>query len=225
MMTVYAQYSFGGYKIFRLAENAVEEVTGLNRLGLPQSGIQLFSHYGIKFICTSDIDGNYILFVNDMPCKEKDDMGRSKTCSMLITSKVKANVPLMRRIAVMIAFELDVFESFFSSLFSIKETLVFNSTDFKAFFDSVCIDASMLSDRLRSTIAIKGNPIIIYTTSDAKTALEPLYNRFEKKNLRKGFLLKWDENTRNIKDNSIERIGFMPLIKKIINKIATIWKN
>lgn len=225
MMTVYAQYSFGGYKIFRLTANAVEEVTGQNRLGLPQSAVQLFSHYGIKLLCASDIAGNFLLFVNDMPCKEKDDMGRSKTCSLVIATKDIADLPVMRRIAVMIAFELDAFESFFSSLFAIKETLSFDFCRLKKFLDSISTDTSMSNDRLRFAMVSKDNPIIVYTTTNANAALEPLYNRFEKNNLRRGFLMKWDDVTRNIKENSVGRIGFLRLLQLIINKITTIWKN
>ena len=106
MLTIYAQYSFGGYKIFRLTNEGIEEVTGVNRLGITDSSIQLFSHYGIKMLNCHDAQRQHILFVNDIPCKELDDMGRNKTCSFMMCGTSLTDARLLRRLAVMIAFEL-----------------------------------------------------------------------------------------------------------------------
>lgn len=225
MITVYAQYSFGGYKIFRLAENSVEEVTRENMMGLPQSALQLFSHYGIKLLCAADINQNYILFVNDMPCKEKDDMGRSKTCSVLISSRDRADIPAIRRIAFKIASDLDSFETFFSSLFSIKDTLNFDFTGLKAFIETDYAAPLTHNNKMHKVLVSKNDSIIVYTTTNFKTAIAPLYPRFGKENIRHGLLMKWNENERSICGHSIERIGFIHHIQQIINKFTTIWKN
>lgn len=225
MISIYAQYSFGGYKIYRLSPDAIEEVTGKNRLGIPESGIQLFSHYGIKLICGNDLEGNYLLFCNDIPCRELDDIGRAKTCSFLLTGSSQSDKRLLRNLAVMIAFELSQFEEYFNRLFSITDVLNFNYNSFREFLKSADSEAVITNDRLRKTMATKSNSIIIYTSENPKSAISPLFNIFDNSRLKDSFFLKWDENTRSIKENAIERIGFLNLLQQIINKIATIWKN
>lgn len=225
MISLYAQYSFGGYKIYRLSSEAIEEVTGNNRRDIPDSGIQLFSHYGIKLMCGNDLEGNYLLFCNDIPCRELDDMGRAKTCSFLLTGSRHSDKRLLRNLAVMIAFELSRFEDYFAQLFSITDALTFDYKSFQEFLKSADSEETITNDRLRKTMAAKSNSIIIYTTEKPNSAISPLFHRFDKSRLRDSFFLKWDENTRSIKENAIERIGFLRLIQQIINKIATIWKN
>lgn len=225
MISIYAQYSFGGYKIYRLSPDVIEEITGNNRLCIPDSGIQLFAHYGIKLMCGNDFEGNYLLFCNDIPCRELDDMGRAKTCSLLLTGSSQSDKRLIRNLAVMIAFELSQFEEFFAQLFSITDVLTFDYKSFQEFLKSADSEETIKHDPLRKTMAAKSNPIIVYTCADPKSAISPLFNRFDKSRLRDSFFLRWDENTRFIKENAIERIGFLNLLQQIINKIATIWKN
>lgn len=225
MLTIYAQYSFGGYKIFRLTNEGVKEVTSVNRLGITESAIQLFSHYGIKMLNCHDEEDLQIFFVNDIPCKELDDMGRNKTCSFMICGTSLSDAKLLRRLAVMIAFELSGFEIFFSSLFSITDTLNFDYKKFEEFIKFMAEKEVFAEDRLRKAMLQKPYPIVVYTTSDRKTALEPLYLRFGKGQLRTCFYLKWDEQSRKIVDSSIDRIGFVHLLQQILNKIATLWKS
>lgn len=225
MIKIFAQYSFGGYKIFNLDNGTVTEVTGDNRMGIPNSAIRLFSHYGIKLLYAQDIEGYYTLFINDIPCIEKDDMGRAKRCSLLLCGTSLSDAQILRKIATMILFELDQFERFISGLFAIKDSLTFDSISFDKFFYETLNDESILEDRLRYAMYNKTNPIVVYTTVSATGALESIYNCFGKKNLSSSFLLKWDDNSRSIKDRSVERIGFMRLIYKLISKLTTIWKN
>lgn len=225
MLTIYAQYSFGGYKIFKLTNEGAEEVTGVNRLGITDSAIQLFSHYGIKMINCHDAQEQHIFFVNDIPCKELDDTGRNKTCSLMICGTSLNDAKLLRRLAVMIAFELGSFEIFFSSLFSITDTLNFDYKKFEEFIQLMADKEVFAENRLRNAMLRKPYPIVVYTSSDRKTALEPLYPRFGKGQLRSCFSLKWNEQSRKIVDSSIDRIGFVHLLQQILNKIATLWKN
>lgn len=225
MINLYAQYSFRGYKIFRLSENAVEEVTATNRLGITDSAIQLFSHYGVKLLASKDLSGNYILFVNDIPCKEHDDMGRNKTCSMVMTATSLSESNMLKRIAVMLVFELDKFEELFSSLFSIKETLMFDYRRFSQFIDNAADNEVVSQDRLRNAMNRKATPIVVYTTEKPESAIKPLYRNFEAKQISHPFLLKWVESERRIQDSAIEKIGFRSLLYMIISKLTAIWKN
>lgn len=225
MINLYAQYSFGGYKIFRLTEGAVEEVTAANRLGIPDSAIILFSRYGIKMVAAKDLAGNYILFVNDIPCKEHDDMGRAKTCSMIITATSVSEANMLKRIAVMLAFELDKFEEFFSSLFVIRETLEFDYARFMEFIDNATVGEVLLQDMLRNAMSRKATPIVVYTTEKPETAIKPLYRNFDARLISHPFLFKWVESERKLQDSAVERIGFRSLLYMIISKITAIWKN
>lgn len=225
MINVYAQYSFGGYKIYHLTENSVYEVTAINRFDIPDSVIQLFSHYGIKLLQTTDVCGNYILFVNDIPCKERDDMGRAKTCSLSLVGSEVYDAASLRRLATLIAFEIDDFESFFRDLFTIEDTLKFNYPKFKDFILNAESEDVISQDRLRNEMSRRNNPIVVYTTIKPGTAIEPLYRSFNKICLAKSFLLKWDEKSRSIQNSSIDKIGIRTLLYKIINKLTAIWKN
>lgn len=225
VINLYAQYSFGGYKIFRLTESAVEEVTSANRLGISDSAIQLFSHYGIKMLASKDLVGNYILFVNDIPCKEHDDMGRAKTCSMIMTATSLLETNMVKRIAVMVAFELDKFEEFFSSLFAIRDTLEFDYASFMEFIDNAADCVLLSQDRLRNAMCRKSTPIVVYTTEKPETAIKPLYRNFEARRISHPFLFKWVESERKLQDSAVEKIGFRSLLYMIISKLTAIWKN
>lgn len=225
MINLYAQYSFGGYKIFRLTEGAVEEVTAANRFGIPESAIQLSSHYGIKMLASKDLAGNYILFVNDIPCKEHDDMGRAKTCSMIITATSVSEANMLKRIAVMLAFELDKFEEFFSSLFTLRDTLEFDYACFMEFVENVADNDVLSQDRLRNAMSRKATPIVVYATEKSETAIKPLYRNFDARLISHPFLFKWVESERKLQDSAVERIGFRSLLYIIISKITAIWKN
>jgi len=225
MISVYAQYSFGGYKIFRLEKDAVLEVTRDNRMEIPDSAIKLFSHYGVKMLLAKDITGSYQLFINDIPCRESDDMGRFKRCSILLCGTSLTDAQLLRKVAIMILFELNQFENFINSLFEIKDNLQFDYERFENFVNEIVNDESIREDRLRLAMLKKSNPIVVYTTMSSSNALEPLYLGYGKKNLNASFLLKWDEGSRSIKDRSVERIGFIHLIYKLLSKLTTLWKN
>lgn len=225
MINLYAQYSFSGYKIFRLTEDAAEEVTASNRLDIPDSAIQLFSHYGIKLLASKDLLSNYILFVNDIPCKEHDDMRRAKTCSMIMTATSVSESNMLKRIAVMLVFELDKFEEFFSSLFTVKDTLEFDYLRFNEFIKNAADSEVISQDRLRNAMNLKATPIVVYTTEKHETAITPLFRNFEAKQISRSFLLKWIESERKIQDSAVERIGFRSLLYMIISKLTAIWKN
>lgn len=225
MINIFAQYSFGGYKIFRLSEESVAEVTSTNRLGLPDSAIQLFSHYGVKLLAAEDMSGNYILFVNDIPCKDKDDMGRTKTCSLAIIGTSMSDVATIRRLAVMIAFELVQFETFFGDLFSVSESLNFDYQRFDEFVKAVQKEDAVSQDRLRNEMSHRNNPIVIYTTARPESAVSPLYRNFSKGHLLKPFLLKWNDNSKILENSVIDRLCVRTLLYKIIKKLTAIWKN
>lgn len=225
MINLYAQYSFGGYKIFRLTEDVVEEVTAANRLGIPDSAIQLFSHYGIKMLASKDLAENYIFFVNDIPCNDRDDMGRSKTCSMIMTATSLSEANMLKRIAVMLAFELDKFEEFFGSLFIIRDTLEFDYAHFMEFIENAADRDVLSQDRLRNAMSRKTTPIVVYTTEKPETAIKLLYRNFEARLISHPFLFKWVESERRLQDSAVERIGFRSLLYMIISKLTAIWKN
>ena len=217
--------SYVEYKIFRLTDQSVDEVTAIDRFGIPDSAIQLFSHYGVKLLCAQDSVGYYELFVNDIHCQERDDMGRSKTCSLLITGTSVTDKVMLRHLAVMIALELDQFEKFFSGLFSIKDNLTFDYKKLQNFIESVNEEDVINEDKLRKALLRRTEPIVIYTTTERKSALTPLYNHFDKRDINDAFLIKWDEEGRKIIDKSVESIGFLRLIQQILNRIASLWKN
>jgi len=225
MINLYAQYSFGGYKIFKLEKDSVVEVTGDNRMGIPDPAIKLFSHYGVKLLFAKDLTDCYQLFINDIPCRESDDMGRAKRCSILMCGTSMSDAKILRKIAIMVLFELDQFGQFISSLFEIKDNLLFDYKRFDNFVNEAVDDESIREDRLRTAMFSKNNPIVVYTTTLSTNALEPLYLSFGKRNLNSSFLLKWDEDSRCIKDRSVERIGFIHLIYRLLSKLTIIWKN
>ncbi len=225
MIGIYCQYSFGGYKIYNISPDGMNEVTAKDRYGIPDSGIRLFSHYGIKLIFAQDSNGIYEMFVNDIPCMEKDDMGRSKTTSLLLTGSNQSDRRLLRKLAVMIVFELKKFEDFFSGLFKTSDRLDFNYENFDKFI-KVTVDEEVLeSDRLRSGMMSRPYPILVYSTTDSNDAVKPLYPYFSKTALKQAYIMKWDENTKEIRNRSVDRIGFLSLLYRIINSITGKWKD
>lgn len=225
MINMYSQYSFAGYKIFRLSSELPQEVTAANRLDLPDSAVKLFSHYGIKLLLSRDKKGYYILFINDIPCRETDDMGRLKTCSLVMVGTNLKDAQVLRRIAVMLMFELDNFEKFFNSLFTIRERLEFDYPKMKEFIDKIITDQDINDDRVRKALYFNSAPIVVYTTLKSKNAFELLEQHFDKSAFRHGFMFKWNETTRNVDNSVVEKYGFLSLLYKIINKLTSIWKN
>lgn len=225
MIRIYCQYSFGGYKIYNVSPDGMNEVTAKDRYCIPDSGIRLFSHYGIKLIFAQDSDGMYELFVNDIPCKEKDDIGRSKTTSLLLTGFNQSDRQQLRKLAIMIVFELKKFEDFFSGLFKTSDRLDFNYEDFEKFIKITGSDEILESDRLRSGMMRRQYPILVYSATKSNDVIKPLWPYFPKTVLKQAYAIKWDENTKEIQNKSVDRIGFLSLLYRIINSITGKWKD
>lgn len=225
MIQLYTQYSFGGYRIFEATQSGLTEVSATDRHGLNDTGIHLFSHYGIKLLFARDAEHKFNLFITDIPCRDKDDMGRSKTISLLLTGTNLEDRNLLRAAAVLILLELKSFEAFFSELFTVTDTLNFDYSKFMQFLESTSRIEGIDDDVLRKVLLKKPYPIIAYSTADSRQIIRDLSPWFGKGYLKQSYFFKWDCTTQKIKNNVVERFGFTNLLYRIIYSITSIWKN
>lgn len=225
MIQVFTQYSFGGYRIFEATPSGLAEVSATDRRGLNDTGIHLFSHYGVKMLFARDAEHKFNLFITDIPCRDKDDMGRSKTISLLITGTNLEDRNQLRAAAMLILLELKSFELFISELFTVTDTLNFDYGKFMQFLESAIRPDGIEGDRLRKALLNKPYPIIAYSAADTRQTIRDLSPWFGKSYLKQSFFFKWDSSTQKIQNKVVDKYGFSNLLYRIIYSITSIWKN
>lgn len=225
MIQVYTQYSFGGYRIFEATQSGLAEVSANDRRSLNDTGIHLFSHYGVKLLFARDAEHKFNLFVTDIPCRDKDDMGRAKTISLLLTGTNLEDRNQLRAAAVLILLELKNFEAFISELFTVTDSLDFDYAKFMQFMESANRTEGIEEDRLRKALLNKPYPIIAYSAADTRQTIRDLSPWFRKSYLKQSYFFKWDSSTQKIQNKVVEKYGFTNLLYRIIFSITSIWKN
>lgn len=128
MISVYCQYSFGGFRIFRIygTENesldASKEVTSDNALDYPDGANIFFDRGGTKVAYRYLDDGRLVLTVKEIPGPDKDTDGRRINCAVQFIGD-EPDRKALDNMAITICNDISGFERFFSDLFSKRSGL------------------------------------------------------------------------------------------------------
>lgn len=123
MITIYCQYSYGGFKNFFIEGNENElvdkEVSDEDSFSFPDHAWKYFQYGGFKMIYRYfDLD-KLVLVVKDIPSIHKDGNGRSIPCALQFVGDSSDRM-LLDNMAVGIATDLNGFSNFFANLFYIQ---------------------------------------------------------------------------------------------------------
>ena len=224
MLNIYCQYSYAGYKIYRLYADGIKEVTATERYDLPKSSITYFSRYGIKEALLPLPEGPWMLLVHDIPTNELDDMGRKKNCSLQIIATDKEAKSQLVKTAIIIANEMSSFQKLFAAMFAIKDTLTFDYDSFQTFLSETGTHGDMKKygkpwDRVYTQDAA----LILYSGSSLDSSLSEVQHLISDKDKMKAVSLQWDSATcRPSAMNGMKCI--YDLIQRILDRL-NIWKD
>lgn len=126
MIRIYCQYSYGGYKTFFLRgeanEEVANEVTNDTPFDFPADAHLFFQFGGTKMAYKQLHNGEHTLVLREIPSIHTDSDGRSIPCALQLIGQDEDRKAL-DNLAVVIADDLQAFETFFSKLFYVKQGL------------------------------------------------------------------------------------------------------
>jgi hypothetical protein len=142
MIQIYTQYSYGGFRIYKIDGVAKElldsakEVTRNNFLGYPESAAIFFDR-GMTKVAYRYLSGSdkFVLTVKEIPSLDSDSDGRPINCAVQFIGD-KSDRKTIDNIAISICNGLKNFEEFFAGLFYIRSGFHIDGDRLKAYIDS-----------------------------------------------------------------------------------------
>lgn len=142
MIQIYTQYSYGGFRIYKIDGVANElldsakEVTTNNFLGYPEDAAIFFDR-GMTKVAYRYLSGSdkFVLTVKEIPSLDRDTYGRPINCAVQFIGN-KSDRNTIDNIAISICNDLKNFEEFFAGLFYIRSDLHIDGDRLKEYIDS-----------------------------------------------------------------------------------------
>lgn len=222
MLSIYCHYSYAGYKLYNLTKEGIKEITSSERCGITQSSIIFFSRYGLKEAYLPLPEGGWMLLIHDIPSNELDDMGRKKTCSLQFIANGKQSRLFLAKIAVILANDMNTFEKFFASLFTIEDDLKFDYDSLLKFLDGA--DKKKIGyDKPWDRVYEQGAPLILYNGTTLSSSISEVKNLVSKNDLLRSVNMKWNSETNE--PSSMKMIGCVyDIIQRIFDRLK-IWND
>ncbi len=222
MLRIYCHYSYAGYKLYNLSRDGVKEITSSNRYGLTQSSITYFSRYGLKEAYLPLPESDWMLLVHDISSNELDDMGRKKNCSLqLIASGMESRL-FLAKIAIAIANNMNAFENFFASLFTIDDELKFDYDSLSMFLDGIDKE-NFKFEKPWDRVYNQNAPLLLYSGNTLASSISEVNHFISKKNILKSVNLKWDAEAGRPSSMKVMKCVY-DIIQRIIDKL-NIWND
>lgn len=166
MIRFYCQYSFGGFRTFRIYGEENEPLTGQevdkdNMLDFPQQCNIYFNYGGAKLLFRTLADGSYVIALRDIPGIEKDTDGRPINCALQIVGDSE-DLPAMRNIVLAIINDVEKFQSEFTEGFSLRNGLHYDGrilADFVKNLKGVTLSAP---DTELANLALRSGPVYLF---------------------------------------------------------------
>lgn len=148
MIRFYCQYSFGGFRTFRIYGEknetlANQEVDMDNLLDFPTQCNLYFNYGGAKLLFRTFADDSSVIVLRDIPGVEKDTDGRPINCALQIVGDAE-DLPVMRNIVLAIVNDVDKFQTDFSEGFSLRNGLHYDGrilADFAKSLEGITLEA------------------------------------------------------------------------------------
>ena len=140
MIRFYCQYSYGGFRTFRINGNSNEnlleqEVTSDNKLDFPALCSRYFNYGGAKLLYRRVGDGEIAIILRSIPGFETDTDGRPISCALQIIGQDE-DKELLDNVLLGIINGLKQFETDFAEGFSLRGGLHYDGDFLKGFVDS-----------------------------------------------------------------------------------------
>lgn len=222
MLRVYCHYSYAGYKLYNLTKDGAKEITSSDRCGISQASITYFSRYGLKEAFLPLPDGSWMLLVHDIPSNELDDMGRKKNCSLQLIANGRESRLFLAKVAIAIANEMNEFERFFASLFTIENELKFDYNSLAKFLDEIDKENFELEkpwDRVYNQSA----PLLLYSGHSLTSSISEVGHLINKNDLLKSVSLKWNIEIGKPSSMKVMKCVY-DIIQRILDKL-NIWND
>jgi len=222
MLRVYCHYSYSGYKLYNLTKDGAKEITSSDRCGISQASITFFSRYGLKEAFLPLPDGSWMLLVHDIPSNELDDMGRKKNCSLQLIANGRESRLILAKMSIVIANDMNEFERFIASLFTIENKLKFDHDSLFKFFDEINKE-NLKFDKPWDRVYNQGAPLLLYSGNSLASSISEVGHLINKNDLLKSVALKWDIETGKPSSMKVMKCVY-DIIQRILDKL-NIWND
>lgn len=222
MLRVYCHYSYAGYKLYNLTKEGIKEITSSDRCGISQASITYFSRYGLKEAFLPLPDGSWILLVHDIPSDELDDLGRKKNCSLQLIANGRESRLFLAKVAIAIANDMNGFERFFASLFSIDNELKFDYDSLSKFLDEIDKE-NFKFDKPWDRVYYHSAPLLLYSGNSLTSSISEVGHLINKNDLLKSVALKWDNEIGKPSSMKVMKCVY-DIIQRILDKL-NIWND
>lgn len=154
-MRIFCQYNYGGFSTYRIngipKELLQEELPSDSPNGFPPLADVYFSHGGAKllyrFLDSTTID----LVICNIPGPEKDTDGRAFSCAVQFIGNLSEK-ELLDCLTIKIVSDLNGFEKFFASMFSLRGGLHFKGDQLMSFINDSLETSKQYKDTILSKI-------------------------------------------------------------------------
>lgn len=139
MITIYCQYSYGGFKIYKINgikdEILTQEVTAQNNYGFPVSADTYFSHGGAKIIYRVLPENKLMFAVREIQGPIRDEFGRGIPCAVQFIGDM-SDRDTLDDLVINVCNQIKDFEQQFAGLFDFRKGLGFDGAALQRLIDS-----------------------------------------------------------------------------------------
>lgn len=174
MIRFYCQYSYGGFRTFRINGEADEALKGQeviyddntkeNTLDFPQMGSLYFNYGGVKLLYRVYDNGELAIVLREIPGIEKDTDGRPINCALQIIGQ-ESDKELMDNIALEIVSSLATFQKDFAEEFSLRGGLHYNGEFLTKFVENLRDKTAEVSAPELEDFASRRGPVYLFVPS------------------------------------------------------------
>lgn len=174
MIRFYCQYSYGGFRTFRINGEADEALKGQeviyddntkeNTLDFPQMGSLYFNYGGVKLLYRVYDNGELAIVLREIPGLEKDTDGRPVNCALQIIGQ-ESDKALMDNVVLEIISSLEKFEKDFSEEFSLRGGLHYNGEFLTKFVENLRDKTAEADAPVLEDFASRRGPVYLFVPS------------------------------------------------------------
>ena len=170
MIRYYCQFSYGGFKTFRIKgeqhEALTQEVTAEEKFEFPALADLYFNHGGAKLLYRYFDDNTIALIVREIPGPGRDTDNRQINCAIQFIGDASDRI-VLDRLCIKIANDIRRFESDFADMFDMRGGLFFEGDKLVSFVAECQEECSYEGDsKLLQVRGRKGTILLFVPFSD-----------------------------------------------------------
>lgn len=170
MIRYYCQYSYGGFKTFRIKgeqhEALTQEVTAEQKYEFPDLADLYFNHGGAKLLYRYLDDNTLDIIIREIPGPGRDTDNRQINCAIQFIGNASDRA-VMDRLCIKLANDISRFESEFADMFDMRGGLFFEGDKLASIVDECQEECSYEGDsKLLQVKGRKGTILLFVPFSD-----------------------------------------------------------